>query len=355
MSKKRKLAGIFWIIVVITTLLVCWLGAYSLTAWFYGWIGAEPRELYRHMITSCVGFIFWGLIIGLVGRYIRRHNDVFSQMIDAMRRIANGDFNVSIDSSRAGDFTELIDSVNHMAVQLGQMEAMRQEFISNVSHEIQSPLLSIGGFARALQREDLTASEHKRYLQIIETECRRLSKLSDNLLKLTSLESGHHPFELREYRLDKQLRNLILLTEPQWSAKDIEMVAELEEIRVQADEELLSQVWINLLHNSIKFTPEGGTVTVTLSTAPEGGAQVVIADTGIGLDEEAREHIFERFYKADKSRNRGAGGSGLGLAIVRNILDKHQASIRVESEPGQGTSMIVTLPRTSERNGNTGK
>lgn len=344
MSTRKKLIGILWFILVVITLLSCWLGAYSLTSWFYNWMNTKPPELYRHIITSFVGFIIWGLIVSLIGHFIRNRNDVFHQMIDAMRRIAKGDFNVSIDSSRAGDFGELVESVNHMAVQLGQMESMRQEFISNVSHEIQSPLLSIGGFAKALQREELNPVDRKRYLEIIETECRRLSKLSDNLLKLTSLESGHHPFEPREYRLDKQLRDLILVTEPQWSAKDIEMVAELEEIAIQGDEEQLSQVWINLLHNSIKFTPVGGTVTVKLVAVPGGGAEAVITDTGIGMEPEEREQIFDRFYKADKARNRGAGGSGLGLAIVRNILDKHQGSIRVESEPGEGTAMTVTLP-----------
>lgn len=335
--------GALW---VITVLLLCWAGSYYLTEWLYRKLGWELIEVFRQLISSFVGFLFFGTVMSIAGRFIRsKERDFFLLMIDAMKRMAKGDFNVSVDRSRAnGMFTVLVDSVNHMAVELGQMEEMRQEFISNVSHEIQSPLASIGGFARALHKEELSQADRRHYLEIIETECKRLSKLSDNLLKLTSLESGHHPFDKKPYRLDKQLQSLILLTEPQWSAKDIDMMAELAEATVAADEELLSQVWINLLHNSIKFTPEGGAITVRVRPLPEGGAEVSVTDTGAGMSAEDKEHIFERFYKADKSRNRGQGGSGLGLAIVRNILDKHKGTIQVDSGPGQGTTMTVRLP-----------
>jgi signal transduction histidine kinase len=223
------------------------------------------------------------------------------------------------------------------------MEKMRQEFISNVSHEIQSPLTSISGFARALRDTRLSEEERAHYLDIIETESIRLSKMSDNLLKLTSLESEHHPFEPKRYRLDKQLRAVVLACEPLWLDKSIDMDVSLEEGEIDADPDLMNQVWGNLIHNSIKFTPRGGTIGVELQFR-DGEAAVRISDTGIGIGEEDLPRIFERFYKADKSRNRAGGGSGLGLSIVKKIVDLHHGSIDVQSRPGEGTVFTVRLP-----------
>jgi len=331
---------------VLAYIAVCWVAAFYITSWAYGKLGVAPPELLRQVLTAAVGFVLWGQTMAIVGRFMQPHQ-MEKQMIDAIRRMSKGEFNVSVVNRFGpgrGVLAELVDSINHMAVELGQMEKMRQEFISNVSHEIQSPLASIGGFAHALLHEELSPEERRRYLSIIQTESKRLSKLSDNLLKLTSLESEHHPFEPKPYRLDKQLRGLILLAEPQWTEKNIEMTADLDEVTVEADEELMSQVWINLIHNSIKFTPGGGSVHIRLRPGWSGGAEVSIADTGIGIPEEDQIHMFERFFKADRSRTRSAGGSGLGLAIVKNIVDKHQGTIRVSSMPGEGTTMTVMLP-----------
>jgi len=240
--------------------------------------------------------------------------------------------------------SELTTNVNNMALELDQMEQMRQEFVSNVSHEIQSPLTSIRGFARALQNDLLSAEERSHYLAIIETESLRLSKLTDNLLRLASLEAEHVKFEPKPYRLDKQIRNLILACEPQWAGKAIQMDVSLEEVTIMADEDLMSQVWINLLHNGIKFTAVGGSICADLRCR-DGKIEFKITDTGIGIAEEDQAHVFERFYKADKSRTRSDnGGSGLGLSIVQKIVEMHTGSITLESKPGAGTSFIVTLP-----------
>lgn len=227
------------------------------------------------------------------------------------------------------------------------MEELRQEFISNVSHEIQSPLASISGFANVLKQSDLTMEERQHYLGIIETESRRLANLSDNLLKLTSIESQHHPFEPIVYRLDKQVREVILSCEPQWLKKSLELDISLDKVEITADEELMSQVWINLITNSIKFTPDGGNLTVMLYKQAD-TAVVSIADTGMGMTKEDQEHIFERFYKVDKSRNRTLGGSGLGLSIAQEIIDMHDGSIHVQSQLHEGTTFTVTLPLGTE-------
>lgn len=273
--------------------------------------------------------------------------DFIAMMIGAMRRISKGDFDVKLANQfkhkKNHPFAKIVDSINEMAVELNQVEQMRQEFISNVSHEIQSPLASISGFATVLKQNDLTLNEREHYLEIIETESRRLANLSDNLLKLTSIESQHHPFEPVTYRLDKQIREIILSCEPQWIAKSLELDISLDELEITADEELMSQVWINLINNSIKFTPSGDSLGIALYRRGQ-EAVVTIADTGMGIAEEDQAHIFERFYKVDKSRNRMLGGSGLGLSITKKIIDMHEGSIQVQSKLNEGTLFTVTFP-----------
>lgn len=242
----------------------------------------------------------------------------------------------------------LVKSINDMTDELNAMEKMRQEFVSNVSHEIQSPLTSIKGFARALQDNNLSEEKREHYLTIIETETTRLSKLSQNLLNLTLLESEEYTPERVTYRLDQQLKQIVLNSEPLWAEKEIELELNLEKVHITADQESMSQVWINLIHNSIKFTPSGGTITIQLKEY-EKVVEVRIRDSGIGISEEQKQHIFERFYKADSSRNRAYGGSGLGLAIVKKVLDLHQGEIKVESEEGSGTEFIVRIPNHEEK------
>ena len=324
---------------------ICWAAAYLLVRTPFGRFGGWPEELVRQLAVSTAGIVLFGIIIAVVSRFAYPgHLARFRAVIDAMGRLARGEFDVQLkpQAGEDGQFGELVRSFNDMAARLGALEKMRQEFISNVSHEIQSPLTSIAGFARALRDPGLSGEERARYLDIIETESRRLSRLSDNLLKLASLDSDQHPFEPRRYRLDRQLREAVLACEPQWLDKSIEMEVSLEEAEIVADPDLMSQVWSNLLHNAIKFTPPGGTIGVRLRL--EGGeAAVEVSDTGIGIGEEDLPRIFERFHKADRSRNRAAGGSGLGLAIAKKIVDLHSGSIAVSSRPGEGTVFTVRL------------
>jgi signal transduction histidine kinase len=339
----RSIATAIFILLILS---VCWTAAYYITSFVYSRIGGQPDDLAAQLVNSTLGFLIFGGIMAIVS-YITlpQRMSMFNSIIDAMRRLSRGDFNVSLTIKTKVDnqFGQLVQSFNDMAAQLGAMEKMRQEFISNVSHEIQSPLTSISGFARALRDTRLSEEERAHYLDIIETESIRLSKMSDNLLKLTSLESEHHPFEPKRYRLDKQLRAVVLACEPLWLDKSIDMDVSLEEGEIDADPDLMNQVWGNLIHNSIKFTPRGGTIGVELQFR-DGEAAVRISDTGIGIGEEDLPRIFERFYKADKSRNRAGGGSGLGLSIVKKIVDLHHGSIDVQSRPGEGTVFTVRLP-----------
>ncbi|MEH7073121.1 sensor histidine kinase [Neobacillus drentensis] len=305
----------------------------------------HTSEYLRHMATVISSLVVMSLLGHLISLFTRsRRRNHFHEILDALSRIAKGDFNVYLDlrTGRKNPFTSLTDHINHMAKQLKQIEEMRQEFISNVSHEIQSPLTSIMGFAQALQSDQLTIEERNHYLGIIEMESRRLSKLSDNLMKLTSLESDHQPFEKKDYRLDKQIRTITLACEPNWLEKGLELDVSLEKATILADEDLMSQVWTNLLHNSIKFTPDHGTIRIHLEKRDD-KTVVKISDTGIGIAKKDQIHIFERFYKADKARDRSKGGSGLGLSIVKKIIEMHNGTIIVDSEEGEGTTFTITL------------
>ena len=351
-SVRKSLRFLAALLMFLLSLGVCWTAAFFLTSFIYIRIGGQPPELVRFLADAALGMLLFAGGLAAVSRIaLPRHKAGFHALADAMRRLSRGDFNVNLqlEEEEDGQFGRIIQSFNEMASQLKSLEDMRQEFISNVSHEIQSPLASISGFARALRSGGLSAEARARYLEIIETESKRLSRLSDQLLKLAALESDHPPFRPERYRLDRQLKEAILACEPQWLAKSLRMEVELEEAEIVADPELMSQVWGNLLHNAVKFTPEGGTIGVLLRVTGE-TAEVRVSDTGIGIGEEDLPRIFERFHRADPARGRAGGGSGLGLAIARKIVDLHRGSISVRSQPGEGTEFTVRLPLEPERN-----
>ncbi|ASR47796.1 two-component sensor histidine kinase [Paenibacillus kribbensis] len=345
------------VLLVILALYLSWTAAFFITAAIYSRMSWAPHDLFAFLINATLGFFFFSIISMVVRRFIQpREQHFFTEMIDALKRISQGDFHINLDwdfgwrngkPRRPHPYVQLVDGINDMVANLKAMEELREEFVSNVSHEIGSPLTSIIGFAKALKDENLDREQRDRYLTIIETECTRLSKLSDNLMKLAVLDSERHPFRPSPYRLDKQLISLILACEPQWEAKKIDMTVEADKVEVHADEDLMGQAWVNLLHNAIKFTPESGSISVSLSSNGD-QAIVCIADTGLGIDEQDQQRIFERFYKTDKSRARTVGGSGLGLSIVHKITEMHSGSISVSSRVGEGTAFTVLLPLHQE-------
>ena len=345
--RLMSFAGLIFVLVFVSLMFTA---SFFLTADFYKFAKLNPPVLVNQVINSLLGLVFTGLILNGGIRFARSRGwlpemKAFGPIIEALDKIARGDFSVRLeDEMRDHQMVgELARSVNKMALELDQMENMRQEFVSNVSHEIQSPLTSIRGFAQALENDQLGADERHHYLSIIENESTRLSRLADDLLKLASLDSEHVKFEPKPYRLDKQIRSLILTCEPQWASKEINIDVSLKEVLVTADEDLLSQVWLNLIHNGIKFTPQGGAVKVSLVSHAD-RIEFSISDTGIGISAGDQAHIFERFYKADRSRTRSNGGSGLGLSIAKKIIEMHHGTIAVKSESGMGTTFTVLLP-----------
>lgn len=351
MNKVKILKIIGAVLALFSFLTIIWSIAFYVSSSVINALEIQVSPFVTFLISDMVGFVFIVLIWVLIGVLMRpKREAMIWTIIEPIQKIAKGDFSVKIRNEEKydGEIGVLVKSINDMTDELNAMEKMRQEFVSNVSHEIQSPLTSIKGFARALQDNNLSEEKREHYLTIIETETTRLSKLSQNLLKLTLLESEEYTPEKVTYRLDQQLKQIVLNSEPLWAEKEIELELNLEKVHITADQESMSQVWINLIHNSIKFTPNGGTITIQLKEY-EKVVEVRIRDSGIGISKEQKQHIFERFYKADSSRNRAYGGSGLGLAIVKKVLDLHQGEIKVESEEGKGTEFIVCIPKYKEK------
>lgn len=345
MKNKLKFASIAILLFIL--LAICFLISFYIVSPFSNFVYSS-LIVKECLIVSMIGIFLFIILLVIWYHLIKRnhsHHNFYYDIQKALDRITKGDFKVTIDMTQYHNshLSELAEKVNVMAQELSGMETMRQDFVSNVSHEIQSPLTSIRGFVSLLRSENLSKYKRLHYIDIIETESLRLSKLSDNLLKLSTLDSEYTSFQPKAYSIDKQIKDAILMLEPQWSAKSIDISVEDEPVNVVADEELLSQIWINLLNNSIKFTPEGGKICVSISKK-EKDVKVTISDNGIGMTTENLTHIFERFYKVDKSRSCGTGGSGLGLSIVKRIVEIHYGSIEVESYPNKGTVFNIKIP-----------
>jgi len=295
-------------------------------------------------IFATCSLIAGSIIILVASIYLVRP---IKKLTKATKRIAAGDFNVKLNIKQTGELGTLARSFEEMMHDLQQLEQMRREFVTNVSHEVQSPLTSISGYAQALKQVNLSELERSRYLEIIIAEAKRMSKMSDNLLKLSMLESQSQSQQprLSALSLDEQIRRVIVTLQPQWSARNIHFELDLQAVKVLADHDQLNQVWTNILSNGIKFSKDSGVIHVSTKQDIK-NVTIRISDTGIGIPLEDQKRIFERFFKSDRSHSRKYDGSGMGLAIVKQIVSLHQGDIRVESEPGQGTTFIVTLPIT---------
>ncbi|SFF94144.1 HAMP domain-containing sensor histidine kinase [Sporolactobacillus nakayamae] len=351
--KKIKVHGLF--ILMLLLLNSFWVFFYVVIGSMFHYYGSSLPPLLLHVASALLGIILFGFVMAKIGKYTKpKRLNYLQTIIQAIQQMAKGNFEIKLDvpvlergGNRHNPFVQLADSVHYMAKELGQLERVRQEFISNVSHEIQSPLTSIKGFARALENDQLSKEKGAHYLRIIQTETDRLSKLSDNLLKLTTLENERHPMHMVDYRPDRQIRSCLLALEPQWNKKNLTMNIELEPVIIHADRELMNQVWMNLIHNSIKFTPNDGEIHVELKNQKD---RIIfrLSDTGVGIKQEDFVHLFERFYKADRSRSSQQGGNGLGLSIVKKIIDVHHGEIHVSSDCGKGTTFTIILDKENE-------
>lgn len=266
----------------------------------------------------------------------------------AAKKIVEGDFSVRISHvSRLGtdeSYNEIIDCFNTMAEELSGVEALRNDFIANVSHEMKTPLAVMQNYGTLLQAPDLEEEKRIEYAKGVTDGARRLADMMTNILKLNRLENQQIYPETSDYDLGEQLCECLLNYEAVWEKKNIEIETDIaESVLVNADSELLSLVWNNLFSNAFKFTPEGGKVSVMLET--DGNYAVVrVQDTGCGMTPEVGEHIFDKFYQGDTSH--ATQGNGLGLALVKRVVDIMYGEIAVESVLGGGSTFTVKFRRT---------
>ena len=267
-----------------------------------------------------------------------------SRLTKATNELSKGNYRVRVNYTGKDEIARLNRSFNQMAQQLAKQDETRQQFISDVSHEFQTPLTAIQGFATILKNEKLTDEQRQKYADIILFHSKRLSTLSKNMLQLTLLDGEDVKLEISEFSLIEQLNRVIETQDNFALSKNIEIEFEIpkNDIRIEADESRLEQVWINLINNAIKYTQDNGVVMVHVKkTSKE--VEVSIEDTGVGMSKEAISHIFERFYRQDKSRS--VEGNGLGLSIVKRIVDLHKGRIDVISREEGGSRFTVHLPQ----------
>jgi signal transduction histidine kinase len=268
-----------------------------------------------------------------------------NKIITQMNRLASGDYKARLEIdgplAKHSAVKEVTDSFNRMAEELQSTEMLRSDFINNFSHEFKTPIVSIAGFAKLLRRGNLSAEKQAEYLAIIETESMRLSQMATNVLNLTKVENQTILTDVTEYNLSEQIRSCILLLSEKWERKEIEYALDFNEYTIRANEELLKQVWINLLGNAVKFTPIGGLIEVRI-TEQENNITVSVRNTGSEIAPEHQERIFNKFYQADESH--ASEGNGIGLAIVKRVVELHEGKVSVSSGSGSTTFTII-LPK----------
>lgn len=291
----------------------------------------------RVAFTIILSLVMFALMAVLVSFFISKP---VTQLTQATRQISQGNFSIRLPDNNQGEIGELMRSFNSMAEELEKTDYLQKDFISSVSHEFRTPIASIKGFARLLQMPGVDEASRQEYVGLIAQESDRLSRLSDTLLRLSALEHQMAPASVTSFRLDEQVRQVILQLEPTWSAHEINWKLRLDPVIIESDADLLVQVWINLIQNAVKFSPQGSTVEMTVRRTNQ--AEVIITDHGIGMSDETLSRIFERFYQGDSSRSKE--GVGLGLCLVKRIIHMLGGTIRVQSKPGEGSTFQIKLP-----------
>ena len=274
----------------------------------------------------------------------------FNRLIGSINQLAGGDFSARMSygsvMKRSPLFRDLTDSFNAMAEELENTQMLRSDFINNFSHEFKTPIVSIAGFAKLLRRGNLTREQQEEYLAIIEEESLRLAAMATNVMNLTKVENQTILTDLSTFNLSEQIRGCVLLLEEKWSRKELDLDLEFSEYAIRANEELLKQVWINLLDNAIKYSPSYGEIKVRIARKQQTLA-VTITNYGPDIPPDKMSRIWGKFYQADESHS--SEGNGIGLAVVKQVVQLHDGRVNVTSGNG-ATSFTVELPTREEKN-----
>lgn len=302
------------------------------------------------LLFSEMHILFGWIVVGIIAfsiMFVLISTKYLVQPITRLKKatslIAEGDFSIKLKTKRKDELGELTSSFNTMARKLESINDMRKEFISNISHDIQSPLSNIKGYMRLLKNGELTEQD-RQHIKVVDLEVNRLSNLTKQLLLLSSIDSKRELMETKRFNISEQIKNIV--KQYQWSLSDkgIMMSYSLPELYVEGDPSLLHSVWDNLLSNAIKYNIQNGEIDITVK---EINNEIVVSfkDTGIGMEKDVLERVYDRFYRADSSRTRSIEGTGLGLAIVESIVTMHKGKVEVNSKKGKGTVFTVKLPK----------
>lgn len=309
--------------------------------------GRFPIREGNPFVPFCV-MLFISVLIGtaislFVAKKILKPITRFSK---AAAKVAQGNFDIHLDETgRIPEIRDLARNFNLMAKELSNIETLRNDFVVNVSHEFKTPIAAIAGYATLLQDCSLSAAQRDEYTRIIIDSARNLSALAENILMLSRLETHDGFFERNPFRLDEQIRQAVLMLEPEWSRKGLDLQIDLAKITYCGNEPLLWQVWMNVIGNAVKFTPQDGRIGIRLfQIGSNTGSNIVIriSDTGCGIADDVRKRIFDKFYQGDTTRK--SDGNGLGLALVKRIIDLCGGRITAASEIGSGSTFTVSLP-----------
>lgn len=288
------------------------------------------------LIFSVSSLVIGSILTFFISRFVLNAVNVVAE---GMTELSRGNFEVKIDLGKNEEAKQVADAFNNLAKELKGIEMLRSNFVNEYAHEIKTPIVSIKGFAELLKQDDLTQEQRKEYLDIVIEEANRLTALSSNSLNLLKVENQNILTNLIEFNLSEQIRASILLLENRWQEKNIDLQISLDEYTIKANEEMLKQVWINLLDNAIKFSNDGGVVGVEL-TKQNDNLVFKVSNGGTTIKEEDYQKIFDKFFRTKEAK---VDGHGVGLSIVKKIVDLHKGKISVNSENGV-TEFAVTLP-----------
>ncbi len=345
--KKNKIlltlvySALVFIILLFSLLIICLILYYLIKYDIIPEFEASEGNFQNTITFFAVVSLITGSAIGFGSNYYALNP--LKKLTSEMNKLASGDFSTRLKwqkpFSHIPAYKNLAESFNTMAEELENTEMLRSDFINNFSHEFKTPIVSITGFAKLLQRENISDEDKKLYASIIEKESLRLSFLATNILNLTKLENQNILTNTKKYNVSEQIRECFLMLEEKWREKELEINLDFHEYIINANPELMRQVFINLLDNAIKFTPTGGKISVELSKN-KNNLQIIFTNTGSEIKKENQKKIFGKFYQADESH--AGEGSGVGLAIVKKIIELHSGCINVKSE-NMITSFIIDL------------
>ncbi len=305
----------------------------------------------REITIVAITVALWMFLAAMLSLYVisRRTTEPLSEIISAAKNYAKGRFDTKIEYKGQDEVAELAEAINDMSVALKQMDEVRNSFLGNVSHDLRTPMTTISGFVDGILDGTIPPEKHEKYLNIISQEVKRLSRLVNTLLEVSRLESGTD-LKMSDFNLSETARTVFISLESKISKKNIEISFDSgeEDVYVNADKDIIHRVIFNLMDNAVKFTPDGGNIAIAISMISDGRkkrkAQFVIRNSGEGISEDELPHVFERFYKTDRSRGLDKSGTGLGLYIAKTAIRNHGEDIYVSSKIGEYTEFGFTLP-----------